>query len=292
MEWSQIQYFQTVARTQHMTRSAEQLAISQPALSRAISRLEEELGAPLFERQGRNIVLNEYGKRFLYRVENAIQEIDMGKREIQDMIDPDHGTITLAFLHSLGIHFVPDLLSAFRRKHPNIMFQLSQPRSHIMREQLRSGALDLALFSVLDDEEGIRWEPIATEELYVIVSIDHPLAANDSIDLSVIEHEPFIAFKNGLGIRHLTDQLCKQAGFAPRITFEGEDILTVAGLVAAHLGVSMVPDIKGIDQTQIKLLRVTDPLCSRTIAIAWKESRYLSPVARRFLAFVKERYQD
>src|SRR5579875_1786359 len=113
MEWHQIQYFQMVAETEHFTRAAEILSISQPALSRAISKLEEELGVQLFDRTGRNIVLNKYGKMFLQRVERSIQEIELGKQEIHDMIHPDHGTISLSFLHSLGISFIPGILKGF-----------------------------------------------------------------------------------------------------------------------------------------------------------------------------------
>ncbi|RFB31838.1 LysR family transcriptional regulator [Brevibacillus sp. VP] len=290
MEWQQILYFRKVAQTQHITRSAEMLNVSQPALSRAIARLEEELNTPLFERKGRNIVLNQYGELFLKRVERAIQEIEEGKQEIQDLINPDHGKIRIAFLHSLGIEVVPEFIRSFRVQYPQVSFHLHQASMGQIVEQLKTGLIDIALFSMLEPIDEVHWEPLITEELFLIVSKTHPLANRTQIELQEIANEPFICFKQGYGLRTLTDTLCRQAGFTPDITFEGEEIATIAGLVAVELGVSLVPDVNVLDKSKISLLRVLDPACKRTIGLAWKEKRYLSPVARRFISFVKGHY--
>jgi LysR family transcriptional regulator, transcription activator of glutamate synthase operon len=287
MEWHQIQYFKTVAGTQHFTRAAEILSISQPALSRSISKLEEELGVQLFDRKGRNIILNKYGKLFLNRVERSINEIEVGKQELQDQIHPEHGTVSLAFLHSLGISFVPGILSSFLNKFPNVKFHLNQAGSNQVFEQLHSGETDVALVSFIQAYKELIWEPLWIEELFLIVSAHHPLAKLDEVDLIEVENEPFIAFKNGYGLRSITDNLCEQAGFSPNVTFEGEEIGTVAGLVEAQLGVSLVPDLKVLDKKKIKLLRIKNPLCTRQIGITWNEGRYLSPVTKSFIEYVK-----
>ena len=138
MDWHQINYFQTVAKVQHITRAAELLSISQPALSRSISRLEDELGVQLFDRKGRNIYLNRYGKMFLNRVEQSIKQIEIGKQEIWDEIHPISGTVSLSFLPSLGISLVPDILSSFQKMHPNVKFQLTQASNRQILEQLKS----------------------------------------------------------------------------------------------------------------------------------------------------------
>ncbi len=115
MEWNQLQYFQVMARLQHFTRAAETLLISQPALSRSISRLEEELGVTLFDRQGHTVTLNRYGQVFLNRVNCAMQEISEGIKEIQHLVDPSKGSVSLGFVHSQGSNLVPDLLGLFRK---------------------------------------------------------------------------------------------------------------------------------------------------------------------------------
>lgn len=287
MEWHQIQYFQVVAKTEHFTRAAEILSVSQPALSRSISKLEEELGVALFDRKGRNIILNKYGRMFLHRVERSIKEIENGIEEIQQALHPENGTVSLAFLHSLGISFVPEIVSSFQSLYPNVKFQLNQASSLSVLEQLEAGEIDVAFVSLHQEHKDIVRLPLIIEELFIIVSVHHPLAKQDSVDLQDIKDEPFIAFKDGYGLRTITDRLCVQSNFTPKVVFEGEEIGTVAGLVGAKLGVSLVPNLSILDKNKVKLLRVAKPLCTRTIGIAWKEGRYLSPVTKRFIQYVK-----
>lgn len=287
MEWDQINYFQTVAKAQHITRAAEQLSISQPALSRSIAKLEDELGVQLFDRKGRNIYLNRYGKIFLNHVEQAIQQIEIGKQEIWDEIHPDKGTVSLSFLPSLGMSVIPKILSHYQIEHPNVKFQLNQASNRQIVEQLKSRKVDLALITLFHDDKEVNCEPLLTEELFLIVSIDHPLAVNNEIDLNKIEDQPFISFKDVNEMQTIINQLCQKAGFSPKVVFEGEDIGTVSGLVGAKLGVSLVPDTQLLDRSKIKLIRVKNPICKRDIGIAWLKDGYSSPVVERFIEFVQ-----
>ncbi|OIK11346.1 LysR family transcriptional regulator [Bacillus sp. MUM 116] len=286
MEWDQINYFQTVAKVQHITRAAKLLSISQPALSRSIANLEEELNVQLFDRKGRNIYLNRYGEMFLNRVEQAIKQIEIGKKEISDEVHPDYGTISLSFLPSLGISVVPEILSTYKKTCANVKFQLNQNSNRQIVEQLKSRKVDLALISMHHEEKEILCTPLLTEELFLIVSIDHPLADYHEIDLKMIENEPFVSFKDVNELQSIIYHLCQEAGFSPNIVFEGEDIGTVSGLVGAKLGVSLVPDIQVLDKSKIKLIRVKNPICHREIGIAWLKDRYSSPAVERFIEFV------
>lgn len=287
MEWHQINYFQTVAKTQHITQAAEQLAISQPALSRSIAKLEDELGVKLFNRKGRNIYLNRYGEMFLKRVEQAIKQIEVGTQEILQDIHPESGTINLAFLPSLGMSFVPDILSTYRAKFPNVKFLLHQAANQEIFSQVKSGKVDLALFSLLEDDAELIWEPLITEELFLIVSKTHWLAEYDEVDLKMIENEPFISFREGYGLRTILHNFCLEAGLTPDIVFEGEDIGTVSGLVSANLGVSIVPNIEVLKKTKVKMIHVKNPICNRKIGIAHLKDGYLSPVTKNFIQYVQ-----
>ncbi|MED4352877.1 LysR family transcriptional regulator [Schinkia azotoformans] len=287
MEWHQITYFQTVAKMQHITQAAEQLAISQPALSRSIAKLEDELGVKLFNRKGRNIYLNRYGEMFLKRVEQAIKQIEIGTQEILQDIHPESGTINLAFLPSLGMSFVPDILSTYRSEFPNVKFLLHQTSNQEIFSQVKSGKVDLALFSLLEDDEDLIWEPLMTEELFLIVSKNHWLAEYDEVDLKMIENEPFISFREGYGLRTILQNFCLEAGLAPDIVFEGEDIGTVSGLVSANLGVSIVPNIEVLKKTKVKMIHVKKPICNRKIGIAHLKDGYLSPVTKNFIQYVQ-----
>lgn len=292
MDLQQFEYFQTLAKTQHVTRSAEALSISQSALSRSIARLEDDIGVPLFDRQGRSIRLNQYGQIFLKRVENIMKEFYEGKQEIQDLLEPESGTISLGFLHTLSTNLIPDLISCFRIYYPKINFQLGQGPSHVLLEQLKSGEMDLCLIAPNEVIHPIQWEKLWSEELFVTVPKNHKFADRKSIGLEQLANEPFIHLKKGYSLRITVEQLFQEAGLTPNITFEGEEADTVAGLVTAGLGISLLPDLKGIDKSKLVQISVSWPKSQRTIGIAWFEGRYISPATKQFKSFVLEKFNQ
>ncbi|MCI4167210.1 LysR family transcriptional regulator [Bacillus spizizenii] len=286
MEWEQLEYFQTLAQMQHVTKAAKSLSITQPALSRSIARLENHLGVPLFDRHGRSITLNKYGHIFLRRVQAMMKEYTEGKEEIQALLKPDQGEVSLGFLHTLGTTLVPDLIGSFQQEYPNISFQLKQNHSYWLLERLKSGDLDLCLLASIKPEKPIQWIKLWSEELFVFVPNDHPLATHESITLSEIAGERFILLKKGYALRMTVDELFEKADIQPNIMFEGEEAATAAGFVAAGLGISILPDLKGLDQSKITKICVSWPECQRVIGIAWIEGRFLSPVAETFKQYV------
>lgn len=292
MEWEQLEYFQTLARMQHVTKAAKSLSITQPALSRSIARLENHLGVPLFDRQGRSISLNQYGHIFLRRVQAMMKEYTEGKEEIQALLKPDQGVVSLGFLHTLGTTLVPDLIGSFQQEYPNIAFQLKQNHSYWLLERLKSGDLDLCLLASIKPEDPIQWIKLWSEELFVFVPNDHPLASRESITLNEIAGERFILLKKGYALRMTVDELFEKANIQPNIMFEGEEAATAAGFVAAGLGISILPDLKGLDQSKITKIRVSWPECQRVIGIAWIKGRFVSPVAETFKQYVISHFSE
>lgn len=292
MDLQQLEYFRTLAQTQHVTRSAEVLSISQSALSRSIARLEDEMGVPLFDRQGRTIRLNQFGQIFLERVENMMKEFNEGKKEIQDLLEPESGTISLGFLHTLSTNLIPDLISSFRMDYPKIKFKLGQGPSHILLDQLQSGEIDLCLIAPNDVKHPVRWEELWSEELFVIVPKNHKFANYQSIKLEQLANEPFIHLKKGFSLRITVEQLFQEVEIRPDITFEGEEADTVAALVAAGLGISILPDLKGIDKSKLLQIPLSWPMSQRRIGLAWVEGRYISPANDKFKSFVFEKYNQ
>ncbi|WP_146552026.1 LysR family transcriptional regulator [Rummeliibacillus sp. SL167] len=291
MEWQQLEYFQVLAKIQHMTRAAEQLSISQPALSRSIARLEDELGVPLFERQGRSISLNRYGEIFVKRVHNIMREYQNGLHEIQEIIDPNHGEVSLGFLHTLGTNVVPDLIMHFRKQYHDIHFKLKQNHTHLQLKQLRSGELDLCLLADMEVEKPIQWTELWREELFAIVPTWHPLATRHSITIKELANEPFILLKKEYALRIQLDNMFNKAHFEPTITFEGDEVATVAGFVAAGLGVSILPDGEEINSKRIVKIHISDLKLERIIGMAWSEGRYLSPATKQFQQFILDYFK-
>lgn len=288
MDLQQLRYFQTVARLEHMTRAAEELFLSQPSLSKAIARLEEELGVPLFDRHGRRISLNQFGQAFLVRVERAFTELEEGQREVSDMVGLERGKIGLAVLYTVGAQLLPDLLSDFRVQHPHIRFHLFQNAALTMLSQLERGEIDLCIASPLVEQPGVVWTPLMTEEIFLAVPPGHRLADRDKVPLGEVAKEPFVNLKRGFGLRDMTDRFCWQAGFEPENVFEVDELSILSGFVEAGFGVAFLPALAKRRAAKLVCLHIEEPICERTIGLAWVERRYHSSPVRLFRQFVIE----
>lgn len=290
MELNQLEYFRTLAQIQHFTQAAKELHITQPALSLSIAKLEDELGVPLFERQGRKVCLNRYGEIFLKRIETALIEVEKGKQELLEELNPVRGTISLAFLHIMGTQIVPRLISEFGQKYPNIQFELSQFSNDVAVNKLEKGNCDFFITTSVFLKEGIRKLDLLTEELFVAVPDTHYLSQNKEVDLFEIENEAYIGIKSNCGLRDTLDLFFQKKGFTPKVKFEGEEVTTVAGLVAEGLGVSILPLAPALQLDGISWLRLKNPSCTRNIGITWTESNYMFPSAQLFKTFIAENY--
>jgi len=276
-----LRQFAVVAREQHVTRAADQLGLAQSTLSRNIARLEADLGTSLFVRAGRTVRLTRHGRQLLPHVERALLALSDGLDELAQELHPDTGRIAFAFLHSLGAKVVPVLLRDFRRGHPAVRFTLVHHANDAMLEQLRAGAVDLCLTSPVPDDEAFRWRRLDVQRLCLMVPRGHRLAARKRVRLAEAADEDFIGLEHGYGLRRLTDEWCRQAGFTPRLAFEGEEIDTVLGLVAIGLGVALMPKGSGRHHDLVEL-DVVAPRTMRTIALVWRADRALPPPIEAF----------
>jgi DNA-binding transcriptional LysR family regulator len=280
----QLEYFRVAARLQNISRAAERLGMTQPALSRSLDRLERELGVTLFERAGRGVRLSEHGAAFLPYVEQALFALEDGQRELAEQSGKAARTIALGFLHTLGGEYVPELILAFKAEHPDVRFDFNQNATQVLERQLAAGELDLCLMSGPLANPRIAWRRLRDEDVVLIVATRHPLATRERVRLRDVAHEPFVAFKPGLAMRELSDELCRRAGFTPQITFEGEETNTVGGFVAAGLGVALTPSVAPPTPGTVRL-HLTEPVARRSIGIAWRDDRHLTSAARAFRDF-------
>lgn len=289
MDFDQLVYFQIVAKHNSFTKASDELNLSQPALSRSILRLEEEIGVPLLERKSRGVVLNQYGKVFLNYANRVLSEMKEAKQKIHDMVDPYHGIISLAFIQTLGSSFVPDLISDFQKEFPNIQFQLSQNISSKILKDIDAANIDIGFCSPQDPHDNLCSIPVLTEELFLIVPAGHRLAGKEQVNLSEVADDPFILFKPQTALHDLIEDLCNEAGFHPRKVFEGYEERTVSDLVGANLGVAIVPNIPDLDKNKISMIRVQSPKCFRVIQMVWRINGYMSPAVTKFKEFVEKR---
>lgn len=295
MELRQLHYFVKVAKKEHVTQAAEELHVAQSAVSRQIHQLEEELGVKLFVQKGRNLQLTPVGQLFLKRAEVILADLERAVIEIHEFLDPEKGEIRLGFPHSLGISLIPQVVAAFRKLHPNVKFKFKQGMYPSLIRDMVKGEIDLAFISPFPDEhEFVCGEVLLTEELYAILPPGHRLSDKVSIALKELEHETFVLFSEGYSLRPIVWGACQEAGFTPKIGFEGEETDTIRGLVAAGMGVSLLPEmaLHYTGPLQPTKVRVIEPQVTRTIGLIQRSNEKLPLVAKVFHGFLLRYFQN
>jgi DNA-binding transcriptional LysR family regulator len=288
MDPRQLEYFRSAAHHEHMGRAAAELGISDSTLSRSIARLEQRFGGELFDRVGRGLRLNGYGQALLMRVERALAELENGEREVRTMRSTGNTFVTLGFLPSLGVQLIPDLITRFGRIQPDVHFRLHQGAGNVLRDLLLAGEIDLFFGTHRYADAAIEWRRLWDEELIALVPPMHRFARRARIDLAEVAQEPLLTIKSGNTIRRAVDDLARAAGFTPNIVFEGDEVSTLVGLVAAGFGVALVPESVATIRAKTVPVRLrTGP--TRTIGVSSVRGRYLPPGVDEFIAMVIKR---
>lgn len=264
------------------------LGVSQPTLSRALARIEGELGARLFERVPEGLVTSPHGEFVVAAARDALVRYHQLLLELETRLDPDRGVVRLAFLDSMATSLVPRVLRGFHEHAPRVRVVLTQPAHHIQRD-LDHGAVDLAITSV-QPEGGFAWLPLQQERLVLVVPPSHRLRTRRRVDLAELADDELaddelVTNPVGFGYREHIDRLLAEAGVAMTVSFESADLATIEGLVAAGLGVAITPEqFAGVSGTIG--LNITSPHARRTIGLTWRTDRSLGPAAVRFRDFV------
>lgn len=292
MELLQLRYFRTVAALEHMTKAAEQLHVAQPALSKTISRLEEDLGVPLFDRANRQIRLNPFGKAYLAKVEAALSLLEEGKKEVLDMAGLERGTIRIA---TNALNRLTPAISAFRERYPDIRFRINQiapAESYRIEMLLEQGDADLGFGPLSSHKPAIRECPVLHTEVYLAVPHGHRFERLSNIALVQAADEPFIEYKPGHPFREVNDAISRRAGIQRTIVCEVEEPAALGSLVQAGLGVAFVPGCRGDEVTQYTLLPIQGTDNRRAFSVLWNEARYLPKAVREFQRFLIEFFSD
>ena len=288
MNLYQLRYFVTLAKLQQYLKASEQLCITQPSLSHAISSLEKELGVKLFEKDGRNVVLTKCGREFLKDTEYTLQLLDHSIENLKSS-GAGNGRLDIGLLPTLGTNFVPGLVRSFLNEYPDkqIDFHFSNGLTADFLEGLKNQKYDIAFCSRMDQEPLIEFVPVAKQELVVIIPKDHPLADRDSVTLRETLDYPQIMFSKRSGLRPMIDKLFLACGKMPECIFEIDEDQTIAGFVAHGFGMAIVPDMPILSNMSLKVIHITEANWERRFYMAYLKNRYRTPLAEQFLAYVK-----
>ena len=289
MNLQQLYYFKVVAEKEHYTRAAEELMISQPCLSYSIAEIEKELQAPLFVKEGRNVRLTKYGQVFLEHVTVALESLDTGKEKVQELLCPDRGRVTLAYMGAVNTDFVSRLVSGFVEEEGNsgIKFEFRRAGERDAKEALKNTHCDL-LFGSYQGDTRLEFRKIYEDRLVAIVSHYHPFSLRKKVSLPEIAAERFVAFEQGTGSRQYIDDLFKKGEIKPNIVCEVVDGVMITSIVASNLGVSVVPQMYGAPYYNVKALDIEGVDVKRNMYMIRNKDGFLSPVAKKFLDYVIE----
>ena len=287
MNLSYLRYFVTLAHVQHYTKAAEQLCITQPSLSHAISQLEKELGLPLFEKNGRRTTLTCCGESFLTCAEHTLSVLDDGIASLQRNARGD-GLIRLGFLRPLGVDFIPRLAAEFLQKNPalSIQFSFHTGVTQSLLDDLAARKYDLVFCSEPSPKLALTAIPVQKQDLVLIVPKGHPLASYHSVELSQTAPYPQVFFAKSSGIRAVIEQMFSQIDVTPHIAYETEEDQVIAGLVAQGFGIAVVPYMDLLLKLDVDILQIHAPSYERKIFMVNDDSTFMPPTVKLFQEFV------
>lgn len=292
MNLSQLEYFCILAKYEHYTKAAQILSISQPSLTHSIKSLEKELNVSLFDRQGRHVKLNRFGKVYLKYIENVLAQLDEAKGAISLMVDPTRGKVKIAYLTSLGPNMIPKLIRNFKDQEGNqsISFEFIGGTTATIKNLIMSGDIDLALTSKIEDPN-IACVPLYKEQLYAVVPKGHELATQSEITLEEIAKYSLIGYKERSGIRTVIDDYFIAAGIRPNIAYEFTDDRTICGFVEAGLGVAIVPEAEDIDSYDVVKLSFRDTMIARGIYLSYFTKSFISVPTQKLIEYILTNYK-
>ncbi len=285
----ELAWFLKLAETQHVTWVADEMDITQPTLSRAIARLEQEVGVPLFSRVGRRLQLNEYGRTFYEYARSAVTELEIGKNRVAELASLAQHQMRIGTLHGLVPIMIQALVEPFHALSPatTFYFRLGSPQDIIA--EIEQGHLDFILTTTKPDNRDLGWVTIDQQVFYLAVGPNHPLAKRTQADLSEVATDDFIVMRSGTAIRNITMSLCHKAGFSPNVVLESSEIAPIRSLVAHGIGISIIPKAYTTREPEnVTYLDISDEGAHnhRDIGVTWKLDGLRTPMLERFLEFV------
>ncbi len=287
MNLDHLRYFEALAHLQHYGKAAEQLHVSQPNLTYAISKIEQELGVPLFEKTGRCIRLTRYGQEFLYTVQSSLTALDNGTRIVREA-GHNGGLILLGSIRTLGTTLVPSLMREFQEQAvPGVRFQLHSGTglSQNLLKAVEEKQLDFCFTSAAGDPTIMESISFHRAPFVVIAPPDHPLSKKGSVTLQETLPYPQIFFTSSSGLRKKVDALFCEINAAPAIAMETEEDAVIAGLVAAGFGIAVLPDDPVFRTLPLSVLPITDPDPTRIAYLSRRRGAFLPDTAEQFWEF-------
>lgn len=282
MTLNELRYIVAVAREKHFGRAAESCHISQPTLSVAVRKLEEELGVALFERSPGEIAVTPVGRRIVEQAQRVLDEAAVIRQLASQGQDDRVGVLRLGVIYTIGPYLLPHLIPRLHRRAPNMPLQIEENYTAVLSERLRDGDLDVLILSLPFAEPGILTKPVYEEPFVVLMPSGHPLEQAEGIDAPTLAEQDLLLLGPGHCFRDQVLQFCPEchrlsvASDNMQKTLEGSSLETIRLMVATGIGVTVLPYTSVSGYAHVgELLSVrpfADPAPTRVVALAWRKS--------------------
>jgi len=287
MELHQLRYFCAVAEASSFSRAAEQSHVSQPSLSQQIMKLEDELGARLFDRLGRSVRLTETGQTFLPRARAVLRELEAARGDVAEQKDSVGGAVTIGVIPTVGPYFLPQRLTWFSRKFPQVRLTVVEEITPVLLDQIRASKVDLAILALPIRGHEFETFPLLTERLFAALPPGHKLAKRRALSLKDLRAQPFLLLRDGHCFRDTAVAACDRARLYPQIIFESGQFSSLLSMVGAGMGVSIVPEMAIDKKSRCRFVHIEDPGAARTIGAVILRGRSLSRANHAFLSHLR-----
>jgi len=288
MEIQQLRYVCAIAETGSFSRAAEHCHVAQPSLSQQVLKLEEDLGAKLFDRLGRSVRLTEAGRAFLPHARSILHQMDAARTGVADKRTDVRGSVAVGVIPTIAPYLLPRYTAAFAKKYPEAKLRIIEETTPVLVESLRNLSIDLAILALPLRHKEFEMFPLRTEPLFAVLPKDHPRAAAKTLALKDLRGEQFVMLRDGHCFRDLSFAACARAHVTPRIAFESGQFSSLLGMVAAGIGVSLVPEMAVDRNANCSYVRLSDARATRTIVAAVLRGRSFNRVQQAFLSGIRK----
>jgi DNA-binding transcriptional LysR family regulator len=290
MDIRQLECVVEIVRNGSFTRAAESLHLTQPTISKIIKNLEEELDVRLFAREGRKVVLTDAGQVVYHQAQSIIAAFQNLSLELKEITSFRKGHIRIGIPPMIGSSFFPPVMRQFQERYPGLTVQVVEEGSKRLEEEVEKGNLDVAVVLLPTNDKLFDSYTFANESVKLIVHPEHRLAQRQEVSIAELEHEDFILFRKDFTLHARVVAECERCGFRPTIKFESAQWDFIGRLVAAKLGISMLPEriCKQLPAGQVKIIPMLKPEIPWTLATIWRREGYLSFAAREWIRFTRE----
>ncbi|MGI6092681.1 MAG: LysR family transcriptional regulator [Veillonellaceae bacterium] len=288
MDIHHLVYFIEVARHRNFTKAAQALHISQPSISKMIKVLEEELGVRLFSRTTRQIELTDAGRAVLHEAQHIINSFQNLKSELSDVMQLKTGNILFGLPPMIGASFFSKIIGKFNQQYPGITIKLIEVGSRQVEYGIEDGSLDIGVVALpIVKEDAFEMLSFVKEPLMVITPNDHRLAAKAKVSLVELKDEPLAFYREDFSLHDTIIERCSERGFYPKTICESSQWDFIAEMVAAKLGVALLPTTicRDLDPKRIKSIPLVDPIIYWDLAIIWKKDKYIPFAVKEWIKF-------